>query len=68
VREGNTDAVFVETAPGTYLLRTVSLGDDLGDRRVVLEGLQEQDTIVSDGAFHLNNERKRLALGGEEGS
>ena len=68
VREGNNDCVFVQTAPNTYLLRPVDLGDDLGDKRVLLEGLRGNEKIVTDGAFHLNNERKRLALGGEEGS
>ena len=27
-----------------------------------------RDQIVVEGAFHMNNERKRQALGGEEGS
>ncbi len=66
VREGNDDCIFVQTAPNTYLLRTVSLGDDMGDKRVVLKGLQPGEKVVLEGAFHLNNERKRLALGSEE--
>ncbi len=68
VREGNEDCVFVQTAPNTYLLWPVNLGEDLGDKRVLLEGLRGNEKIVTEGAFHLNNERKRLALGGEEGS
>jgi membrane fusion protein, heavy metal efflux system len=68
VREGNSDCVFVQTAPNTYLLRPVTLGDDLGEKRVLLEGLRGGEKIVTEGAFHLNNERKRLAVGGEEGS
>ena len=32
------------------------------------EGVRGSEKIVTDGAFHLNNERKRSALGGEEGS
>jgi hypothetical protein len=31
---------------------------------VLLGGLGEDDRIVVDGAFHLNNERKRLELQG----
>jgi hypothetical protein len=31
---------------------------------VVTSGLQKDDNIVLDGAFHLNNERKRLAMQG----
>lgn len=63
VRENNTDHVFVETAPNTFLLRRVELGDDAGDSRVVMQGVTRADRIVTDGAFHLNNERKRQALG-----
>jgi cobalt-zinc-cadmium efflux system membrane fusion protein len=68
VREGNEDCVFIQTAPNTYLLRPVSLGADLGDKRVLLNGLRRGERIIMDGAFHLNNERKRLALGSEEGA
>jgi cobalt-zinc-cadmium efflux system membrane fusion protein len=56
----------VQTAPNTYLLRAVSLGDDMGEKRVVLKGLRPGEKVVVEGAFHLNNERKRLALGSEE--
>ena len=68
VREGNMDGVFVQTAPNTFLLRKVMAGEDLGEKRVLLDGLQDKDQIVVEGAFHMNNERKRQALGGEEGS
>lgn len=68
VREGNDDCVFIQTAPNTFLLRPVLLGDDLGEKRVLVEGLKEGETIVTEGAFHLNNERRRQALGGEEGA
>ena len=67
--KANDDCVFVQTAPNTYLLRPVSLGEDLGDKRVLLDGRAgRREQIVIEGAFHLNNERKRLALGSEEGS
>jgi cobalt-zinc-cadmium efflux system membrane fusion protein len=68
VREGNDDCVFIQTAPNTYLLRPVVLGEDMGDKRVLIEGVNPGDKIVTEGAFHLNNERRRLALGGEEGA
>jgi cobalt-zinc-cadmium efflux system membrane fusion protein len=68
VREGNDDCIFVQTSPNTYLLRPVSLGADFGDKRVLLGGVRQGEKIVADGAFHLNNERKRLAVGSEEGS
>jgi cobalt-zinc-cadmium efflux system membrane fusion protein len=41
----------------------VSLGQESGKLVVVREGLKQGDSIVMDGAFHLNNERKRKILG-----
>ena len=63
VRENNEDYVFVETAPNTFTLRKVELGEETGDIRVVMGGVSTADKVVMDGAFHLNNERKRAALG-----
>jgi cobalt-zinc-cadmium efflux system membrane fusion protein len=68
VREGNDDCIFVQTSPNTYVLRPVKLGADFGEKRVLLEGVRQGEKIVADGAFHLNNERKRQAVGSEEGS
>jgi membrane fusion protein, heavy metal efflux system len=68
VRENNNEHVFVQTGPNTFLLRRVVLGEEFGDVRVVLEGLQEGEKIVGDGAFHLNNERNRLLLQASEGA
>jgi cobalt-zinc-cadmium efflux system membrane fusion protein len=68
VREGNDDCVFVKTGPNTFTLRTLKLAEDTGEKRVVMEGLQPNEEVVLEGAFHLNNERKRQALGGSEGS
>jgi cobalt-zinc-cadmium efflux system membrane fusion protein len=66
VREGNRDHVFVQTAPGTFMLRPVTLDAEIDELRVVQDGLSETEQIVLNGAFHLNNERKRLLLGGDE--
>lgn len=68
VRESNFDHVFVQTGPNTFQLRRVSLGDEYGDLRVVLDGLKPGDKIVTSGAFHLNNERNRLLLQSSEGA
>lgn len=65
VRDGNRDGVFVRTGKDAYQLRTVSLGAEHEGRRVLLEGLRDDERIVVDGAFHLNNERKRRALAGQ---
>lgn len=68
VREGNAESVFVELAPGTFQLRTVQLGEEFGDKRVLIDGIAPGQRIVLNGAFHLNNERRRLAMRGSEGS
>jgi cobalt-zinc-cadmium efflux system membrane fusion protein len=68
VRENNNDHVFVQTAPDTFMLRRVSLGDEYGELRVVLEGLRAGEKIVTKGAFHLNNERNRLLLQASAGA
>lgn len=59
VRESDSDQVFVEVAPGQYRMTPVKLGQAIGEVRPVLSGLTEGQRIVVDGAFHLNNERKR---------
>jgi cobalt-zinc-cadmium efflux system membrane fusion protein len=64
VREDNKDYVFVQSTPLKYMLREVSLGEEENDRRVVLSGVQASEHIVTDGAFHLNNQRKQNAIKG----
>jgi cobalt-zinc-cadmium efflux system membrane fusion protein len=62
VREENRDFLFVQTGSHAYQLRPVSVGAEHEGRRVLLDGLREGEKIVVEGAFHLNNERKRRAL------
>ena len=64
VREENRDYVFVRTGENAYRLKPVQLGAEHEGRRVVLSGLGDTETIVVEGAFHLNNERKRRELSG----
>jgi cobalt-zinc-cadmium efflux system membrane fusion protein len=64
VRENDLDHVFVRLDGDTFVLRQVELGDEVGGRRILLNGIRAGETIVVDGAFHLNNERKRLAIQG----
>jgi cobalt-zinc-cadmium efflux system membrane fusion protein len=64
VREENRDYVFVQNGPRTYVLRQVSLGDEENDRRIVLSGVGQEEHIVTEGAFHLNNQRKQNAIKG----
>ncbi len=62
VTEGDKDHVFVQQAPGRFRLTPVQLGAPSGDFRPVLGGVTAGTPVVHDGAFHLNNERKRAAL------
>ena len=62
VREGNADHVLVQTGADEFRLRPVKLGPEERGLRAVLEGLKEGERIVTEGAFHLNNERKRKEL------
>lgn len=67
VRDGNSESVFVQIDDDTFALRSLTLGDEYDGRRVVRGGLREGERIVVDGAFHLNNERRRrLTRGGED--
>lgn len=63
VRENNADHVFVKTMKEKqYKLTPVTLGRTYQERKEVLQGLQPGDQIVLDGAFHVNNERKRKEM------
>jgi cobalt-zinc-cadmium efflux system membrane fusion protein len=69
VREENEDHVFVESSRaadgvGRYRLTRVKLGPEQDNLRAVFSGLSEGARIVTEGAFHLNNERKRKELEG----
>jgi cobalt-zinc-cadmium efflux system membrane fusion protein len=68
VREGNDDFIFVQQDADTFVLRQVKLAGEYNGNRIVVEGVQPSDKIVVDGAFHLNNERRRRAASGSEGA
>jgi len=65
VREDNDDRVFVRTEGNRYRLTPVKLGEEISGMRIVQSGLAGGETIVTDGAFHLNNERKRAEMEGQ---
>lgn len=62
VRENDKDHVYVKKAENHYRLTPVELGAASDGLRPVIKGLSEGTQIVVEGAFHLNNERKRAEL------
>jgi cobalt-zinc-cadmium efflux system membrane fusion protein len=62
VREGDRDHVFVRTGSHQYRLSPVELGPAGHGLRALLQGPREGAEVVVEGAFHLNNERKRAEL------
>lgn len=62
VRENNQSHVFVEIADKQVKLKPVTLGDSYQGYAAVKDGLTLGDRIVLDGAFHVNNERKRKEM------
>ena len=62
VRENDRDHVFVRTADQRYRLTPVELGPAQDKVRPVLKGLNAGAQVVTEGAFHMNNERKRAEL------
>ncbi len=64
VRENDRDHVFVQVEPGTFRLVPVELAPATGKLRPVLRGLDAGAIIVTEGGFHLNNERAQRLLTG----
>jgi cobalt-zinc-cadmium efflux system membrane fusion protein len=62
VRENDNTYIYVQLAPNKFRLREVKLGPDYNGMVSVESGLAMGEVVVSDGAFHLNNERKRKEL------
>jgi len=62
VRENDQDNVYVKTAENKYRLTQVELGPNSNGMRPLIQGPREGTEIVTEGAFHLNNERKRAEL------
>lgn len=62
VRENDKDHVFIQVAPNKYRLREVTLGGEYQSMVAVVNGVEEGEIVVGEGAFHVNNERKRKEL------
>jgi len=45
--------VFVQTKPGTYRRQMVSTGETVNGKTVITEGLEGNETIISEGGFYL---------------
>jgi cobalt-zinc-cadmium efflux system membrane fusion protein len=62
VRENDKDYVYIQINPLQYRLTPVDLGVASDGYRPVIKGINAGAPVVTDGAFHLNNERKRAEL------
>ena len=67
VREQDLDHLFVQLNGDTFLLRPVTLGQQFGASRALTDGIKPGEKVVLQGAFHLNNERRRQLLRGSAG-
>jgi cobalt-zinc-cadmium efflux system membrane fusion protein len=59
IRSGSGVFVFVETAPGKYERRNVTLGDTHADQDEVTQGLSDGDKVVATGAELLRESEDR---------
>ena len=61
---GRRALVYVRTAeaPATFEPRQVTLGAEVGDYYIVLDGLEAGETLVTEGAFRLDSERQIRGL------
>jgi hypothetical protein len=57
--------VFVREAADRFVARPVEIGDRVGNRRVVLKGLNGSEAIVVSGAYNLKAELLKSTLAGE---
>jgi hypothetical protein len=59
-------AVFVTGAGQSFTIRRIEIGDLVGGRRVIRQGLRETDTVVLTGAFNLKAELLKPTFAGGE--
>jgi cobalt-zinc-cadmium efflux system membrane fusion protein len=62
VRENDNTYVYVQLAPNKFRLREVKLGLEYNGMVNIESGVAMGEIVVADGAFHVNNERKRKEL------
>jgi cobalt-zinc-cadmium efflux system membrane fusion protein len=51
--------VFVVESKGVFAARTVAIGNKIGHRRIIREGLKPEDYLVLKGAFTIKTELKK---------
>ena len=59
---GTRDIVFVTGTNGYFVSRVVKLGNKAGDYYEVLEGLAENEEVVTSGNFLIDSESKLNAV------
>ncbi len=75
LRTGMKNIIFIEREEGKFVPREVKTGVETGNGSVqILEGIEENDTIVLSGQFMLDSESsireaiRKMTAGGGEGS
>ena len=61
--EGCCNIAFVRKSPTLFEPRRLRLGPRVGSRRVVLDGLAEQDVVVTRGSYLLKTELLKSSIG-----
>ena len=61
VTHGGDTVVYLELAPGRYVRRVVTVGEDDGSTAVILSGIGSSDRVVVDGSLFLEGESERGA-------
>lgn len=62
VRELDQDYVFIALSDNYFQRVPVELGPEVSNLRPVLKGISQEHQIVTEGAFHLDSERKLAEL------
>lgn len=65
-RVDDQDTVFVETAPGTFVARSVTLGHAVGGKVEVVSGLTASDRVATAGIFTLKSLELKATFGEED--
>lgn len=53
---GETSVVYVETDPGRFEIRRVTIGPMSNDRAVILEGMEPGETVATNGNFLIDSQ------------